>query len=497
MNNKKLKPNAKTVGAFIGRPHIEGNAPYKKEHQNKTECKHCRVATLGDPHFEENTPVSPKACSNSNAKHQTLTSNVAITLIALVITIIVMLILVGVTVSVAINGGLFSTAKKAVTKTEEAKDSELRFMAMANAATHDKLWTYTSKDGKTIPIPAGFAPTEIEGETSTEEGFVIIDAEGNEFVWIPCTKDDYQKATFDKDDKESWPANNEYKIKTWNDEIQTKIGEDSLKKLEDKKTELGLSDEGIGFYVARYEAGIPENAPFYPKGEEKQYIIYEEGKETTDTKNSIRNTNKYTPVSKKGYPAWNFISQTNAVEVSKTMYANNSTVDSYLIDSHAWNYICKNILGSEEKAKKDITNSTKWGNYYNNTTTKYENLEVLYAVHEYITDNWSKYADGDTSGNNSKYHKGLIPEGTAPKNSGNNRLELATGVSEDFKAYNIYDMAGNMWEWTTETSDNIAAFRGGSFHSNGLSSPVFHAHGNFTVGLCNVDIGFRVVLYVK
>ena len=48
-----------------------------------------------------------------------------ITLIALIITIIVMLILVGVSVSVALNGGLFETAKKAVAKTETAKKDEL------------------------------------------------------------------------------------------------------------------------------------------------------------------------------------------------------------------------------------------------------------------------------------------------------------------------------------------------------------------------------------
>ena len=119
----------------------------------------------------------------------------AITLIALIITIIVMLILVGVTVNVAINGGLFSTAKRAVTKTEEAKDSELRFMAMTNAATHNEEWVYEVEEEK-IPIPAGFAPTEIEGENSLEDGIVIIDAEGNEFVWIPCSTSKYNGATF-------------------------------------------------------------------------------------------------------------------------------------------------------------------------------------------------------------------------------------------------------------------------------------------------------------
>ena len=459
MKDKELKPIANAVGAFIGRPHIE-----------------------------ENGPASSKTCSNPNSKPQTLTSNVAITLIALVITIIVMLILVGVSVSIAINGGLFSTAKKAVTKTEEAKDSELRFMAMANAATHDKLWTYTSKDGKTIPIPAGFAPTEIEGETSLDKGFVIIDAEGNEFVWIPCTKEDYEGATRDN----SWQQY-EYTNKTWTDG-EEKVGDKTVKEIKSKSIE-----DNHGFYVARYEAGIPENALFYASKEGDAYKI-----------NTEKNTNKYTPVSKKGYPAWNFINQTNAVEVSKAMYANNTTVDSYLIDSHAWNYICKNILGSKDKGNKNITNSTDWGNYVNTPKTKYENLDVLYAVHElqYSPWEWKHYADGDKSGTNSKYHKGSIPADVMKERTGTGTskiIELATGASEDFKAYNIYDMAGNMWEWTTETgtmknetnpTTRYTATRGGGFNDHGSVHPVVRADGNYPVGACDVHIGFRVVLYL-
>ena len=47
-----------------------------------------------------------------------------ITLIALIITIIVMLILVGVTIDVALNGGLFETTKKAVSDTQYELDRE-------------------------------------------------------------------------------------------------------------------------------------------------------------------------------------------------------------------------------------------------------------------------------------------------------------------------------------------------------------------------------------
>ena len=56
-------------------------------------------------------------------------NNKGITLIALVITIIVMLILVGVTISMAVNGGLFDYAGKAVGDTKNAMEAE---QALAN-----------------------------------------------------------------------------------------------------------------------------------------------------------------------------------------------------------------------------------------------------------------------------------------------------------------------------------------------------------------------------
>lgn len=51
-------------------------------------------------------------------------SQKGITLIALVITIIVMLILVGVTITMAVNGGLFNYAGKAAKETNDAIEKE-------------------------------------------------------------------------------------------------------------------------------------------------------------------------------------------------------------------------------------------------------------------------------------------------------------------------------------------------------------------------------------
>ena len=90
---------------------------------------------------------------------------------------------------------------------------------------------------------------------------------------------------------------------------------------------------------------------------------------------SGRNTDQYTPVSKKGVQAWNFISQISAKSVAKKMVTNNQTAQSYLIDSYAWDIVCKKI-NSKYGTEKNITDSRAWGNYYNNTTTDYASINT-------------------------------------------------------------------------------------------------------------------------
>ena len=107
--------------------------------------------------------------------------NKGITLIALVITIIVLLILAAVSIATLTgDNGILNQAQRAKEETKIATDEEQRKLAMAEAATNLENTTYQE-----ITIPAGFAPTRIEGESKVEDGLVIIDSEGNEFVWIP------------------------------------------------------------------------------------------------------------------------------------------------------------------------------------------------------------------------------------------------------------------------------------------------------------------------
>ena len=124
-----------------------------------------------------------------------------ITLIALVITIVVLIILA--TVSIATltgENGILTRAADSKTETEEAKEDELRRLTALEAATNIDGTTHTETIAQvgtdepetvTVKIPAGFAISQVEGENSVEDGLVIIDKNGNEFVWVPVSKEEF------------------------------------------------------------------------------------------------------------------------------------------------------------------------------------------------------------------------------------------------------------------------------------------------------------------
>lgn len=75
--------------------------------------------------------------------------------------------------------GIVSQAINSKEETEKATIEEQRKLAQIEASTN-----LQSTEYKGIPIPAKFAPTRIEGENEIDEGLVITDYLGNEFVWV-------------------------------------------------------------------------------------------------------------------------------------------------------------------------------------------------------------------------------------------------------------------------------------------------------------------------
>lgn len=72
-----------------------------------------------------------------------------------------------------------------------------------------------------------------------------------------------------------------------------------------------------------------------------------------------------------------------------------------------------------------------------------------------------------------------------------------TGMNETFKAQNIYDLAGNCWEWTQEAfKDNYRILRGGYYAASSWIQAASNRDSNYTYKNNSVH-GSRSALYVK
>ncbi len=263
-----------------------------------------------------------------------------------------------------------------------------------------------TEDG--VPIPIGF--TYVEG--TKETGTVIKDENDNEFVWIPVDNiNDYEK-DFD------FPK------------YSSLMTESTVS---DDKLPSGITDETLdvakygGFYIGRYEAGIPE------------------GESTPTNKVGI-------PVSKKDAVVWTNIDYDNAKSNAEQMISNDY-VQTGLLTGKAWDTTCHWIKDYVETIddNSSLTDSRFYGNYF----------------------------DSESPASVSGYGK-----------------KQTAGHSDKWKVKNIYDLAGNVKEWTNEAFSSDRINRGGSCNSGAKYVPV--SYRSSTSSSFSYDyIGMRPRLYIK
>ena len=216
-----------------------------------------------------------------------------------------------------------------------------------------------------------------------------------------------------------------------------------------------------GFWIGRYEAGIEGTTT-----------------ETTNarTSSSGRISIETSPkaISQKDAIPYNWIYCSEAQALAKEMTPN-SNYTSSLMFGIQWDLVCKYLEVKSTLETSDInSNSTSWGNYSN--------------VTRIISSDKAK----QTTNSGSTW---TAITGTKPVSS----VLLTTGASEETNKMNIYDFAGNEWEWTleqTSDSDYICAIRGGNYFNTGSIYPASFRGGNGTTG-ANRNLGFRPTLYVN
>ena len=152
-------------------------------------------------------------------------------------------------------------------------------------------------------------------------------------------------------------------------------------------------------------------------------------------------------VIKSGQAVWNTIRQTTALSTAKSY---NSSLNSSLLTGAAWDRTLGWLIETENKDLSQVViNSSNWGNYSDSTFT------------------------------------------------GTGSLANTGAFGDNTKANNIYDLAGNVSEWTTETSsDSNIVYRGGDYSNSGcivMTSSYRTSQPSYTM---NTNCGFRLALYL-
>ena len=419
--------------------------------------------------------------------------NKGVTLIALAVTIVVMLILAGVTISV-LNGenGIVKQAQKAKeeSKIKELKEKvridiagkrveningELRVSVLKeildkyfdNVPVETQITSETKlkakeeygkyemkisdidvgeityetsykifKDvnGEQVPIPEGYIVSENSDENIVNKGLVISDSRGNEYVWISCTVDSSSNKL-------------QYKRTEWGVE---KDGTDNSRAIKD---ELTLKDIDVTYSKTDTDNGINE--------EISKEIVAQINAE----KESIKKYGGY-------YIGRYEVGKDNKTAVIK------AEQEPYVNIKWSKAYELAKGIGGGEGATTYLCSSYSWDtaiNFIQNTTGKNYATSIIG-----FNGNWKSQEVKDSSG------KVIKPVNTAQR--------LNTGLTTAL--CNIYDMGGNVGEFTTElnpgTSETVV-LRGGDNNGN---NPAGY-RWDYGSGAAVSRYGFRATLFLK
>ena len=368
-----------------------------------------------------------------------------ITLIALVITIIILLILAGISISALTNQGLFKNAKAAQNATEKAeKEQGQRLNEYEDEI--NKYLNNSNEDKKEVKLVAD----NINKVLSTTDNTELKDAKENKIVVPAGFKIVEGATTVDKgivieDVTETATKGSQFVwvpvgtiTKADGTTATITLGRYDFDATTGKESTYSGSyieeDANDTSTLKKYGNTIAKNITNFKNSVATNggYYIGRYEARTATARNAAGNA--LTQITEKGTEnVYNYVTQLQAAQLSQNMY-------------------------NSDKFTSDLMNSYAW----DTTTVFIQNC-----------------------GTNSKYSR---------QNSLNTSL-TQKGITTDIQC-NIYDMAGNVYEWTTETSlnsSNHCGARGGSYIDSSKYTSFRNSIGTSGSG---IHVGFRPLLYL-
>ena len=386
-----------------------------------------------------------------------------ITLVALVITIIILLILATISIQSLTNTGLFQKAQEAKEKTQNAEENQAKTLN----EYEDELNKYISGD---VKKPVKKVSDNIGSVLSTTDNTELEDAYGNKIV-VPAGFKIVSDST----------TNN---AQTVNQGI---VIEDATKTSEGTATSTSGS-QFVWIPVGKLYTDTAKTDANAKTIELNRYTFDSNGKPTTQGEKVIETY--YSETASKGNTVAKDI---NAFKTSVT------TNGGYYIGRY------EARTTTPRTAKGDaLTQITEKGtdSVYNYVEQKQaaEQAQNMYNSNKFTSDLMNSYA-WDTA---TLFLQTCGEEKYSIKTSVNKSLASKGTNSSDYTGTrdtvcNVYDMASNVYEWTTETSDSShgpCVTRGGDYSDYGSSDFCTSGSYSYSTSISRAYDGFRPLLFV-
>ena len=476
-------------------------------------------------------------------KTKAFKSTKGITLISLVVTIIILLILAGVSIAMLTgNNGVLTQAKSAKEKTGEKGEQERVNLAASSAMTlgmgtittenlnkaiQDEFgaeksvtgtgpWTYQGEYAKykiekagTVaaqkPLPKtaeGQAKgTEIENPASygenptaqaTADGAGKFFAKPNDATYVEGTVDTGVVIKDKNNNEWVWVPVDDPTIMYEESEAGTDLAGD---------TGVKTNKYSKGNIIRGVSRGTPNSSDYREPG----ILKY---RDTDDTATQAGFTAKEATGTEGAKTALKVMAESLVQDYSE-MIESITKYKGFYIGRYELSTKTENgvTVGIEQKDKESQTN-TNWYNLYkySKNIAGSQNMQTRMiwgcqwdvtckwlSEHGYdINDSssWGNYSDYNTANNYTKGNEKYEAKAGEKQN---------TGSSENWKANNIYDLAGNCWEWTQEAfSTHYRASRGGNYRSDGSNDSASGFNIDVGPGYSNYGyIASRASLYIK